>query len=69
MRFVTGQFPLHNGVLLMITIKVNPAGQWGKNLVMAMGFVDHFGQCSTHQKVSASGAPHKCYISAFDAMF
>ena len=23
--------------------KVNPVGQWGKILVMAMGFVDHFG--------------------------
>ena len=24
--------------------KVNPIGQWGKILVMAMGFVDHLGQ-------------------------
>ena len=24
--------------------KVNPVGQWGKILVMAMGFVDHLGQ-------------------------
>ena len=23
--------------------KVNPVGQWGKILVMAMGFVDHLG--------------------------
>ena len=26
--------------------KVNPFGQWGKILVMAMGFVDHLGQCA-----------------------
>ena len=32
-----GQFPLPNGILLMT------AGQWGKILVMAMGFVDHLG--------------------------
>ena len=25
--------------------KVNPVGKWGKILVMAMGFVDHLGQC------------------------
>ena len=25
--------------------KVNPVGQWGKILVMAMGFVDHLGLC------------------------
>ena len=24
--------------------KVNPVGQWGKILVMAMGFVDHLGK-------------------------
>ena len=24
--------------------KVNPVGQWGKIMVMAMGFVDHLGQ-------------------------
>ena len=23
--------------------KVNPVGQWGKILVMAMGFIDHLG--------------------------
>ena len=25
--------------------KVNPVGRWGKFLLMAMGFVDHLGQC------------------------
>jgi hypothetical protein len=45
MGSVTGQFPLHNGVLLMIAkYKVNPVGQWGKIMVMKMGFVDHLGQ-------------------------
>ena len=38
-----GQFSLRIGVLLMVAIKVNPIGQWGKILVMAMGFVDHLG--------------------------
>ena len=38
-----GQFPLHIGVLLMIAIKVNPVAQWGKILVVAMGFVDYLG--------------------------
>ena len=28
--------------------EVNPIGQWGKILVMAMGFVDHLGPCGLH---------------------
>jgi hypothetical protein len=44
MRFVIGQFPLRNGVLSTNDCyKLNPIGQWGKILVMAMGFVDHLG--------------------------
>ena len=39
-----GQFPLRNGVLSMITtFKEKSIGQWGKILVMAMGFVYHLG--------------------------
>ena len=32
--------------------KGNPVGQWEKNLVMAMGFVDHLGQCVSFQGMS-----------------
>ena len=38
---------VHNGVMQQGFIndryKVNPVGQWGKILVMVMGFVDHLG--------------------------
>ena len=49
MGSVMGQFPLYNGVLLMIAIR---DGQWEKNLVMPMGFVDHLGQCVSFQGMS-----------------
>ena len=53
MGSLMGQFSLRNGFLLIISIgNVNPVGQWGKNLVMAMGFVDLLGQYSIyHDKV------------------
>ena len=39
-----GQFPLRNGVFLMITIyNVNPIGQWGKILNTLIGFGHDFG--------------------------
>ena len=39
-----GQFPLRNGVFLMITIyNVNPIGQWGKILSTLIGFGHDFG--------------------------
>ena len=44
MGSVMGQFPLRNGVLLMSDIG-KPRWPMGKILVMAMGFVDHLGQC------------------------
>jgi hypothetical protein len=41
---------VHNGAisitqqgLINKCYKVNPVGQWGKFLVMAMGFIDHLG--------------------------
>ena len=43
-----GQFPLHNGVLLMITIyKVCPVGQRGKILVMAISLYITWGYVSS----------------------
>ena len=41
--FVTGQFPYKQQGFINDCYKVNPVGQWGKILVMAMGFVDHLG--------------------------
>jgi len=31
-------FLLRNGVFLVIRIKVNPIDQWGKTLILVMGF-------------------------------
>ena len=36
MGSVMGQFPLRNGVLLVVAIRLKSIGQWGKILVMAM---------------------------------
>ena len=43
---------VHNGAISITQrgfindrYKVNPVGQWGKILVMSMGFVDHLGLC------------------------
>ena len=32
--------------------KVNPVGQWGKILTMAMGFVNHLGPCLIPQSLT-----------------
>ena len=49
---------VHNGAYSIVQqnfindcYKVNPIGQWGKFLVMTMGFVDHLGQCGNDKKV------------------
>ena len=34
--------------------KVNPVGQWGKILVMAMGFVDHLGQHNPETEIATT---------------
>ena len=52
MGSVMGQFPLRNGILLVVTMyKVKSIGEWGKILVMAMGFVDNLGQDRKHHSI------------------
>ena len=50
-------FIIPNGVLLMIAIRC-PVGQWGKILVMAIGFVDNLGH--VHQKYPNGKNFHIC---------
>ena len=53
MGSVMGQFSLYNGVLLMIAIRETPLVNGEKNwYLMAMGFVDHLGQCVSFQGMS-----------------
>ena len=40
-----GAISITQRVFINDRYKVNPVGQWGKILVMAMGFVDHLGHC------------------------
>ena len=42
MGSIMGQFPLRNGVLLMITILVNPVVQWRKIMIAILWSVGYF---------------------------
>ena len=42
-EFCNGAISITQRGFINVRYKVKPVGQWGKILVMAMGFVDHLG--------------------------